>query len=90
MKNEFIRTLERVHNEINLASDEKVFQFLGPQVLGCKVTKRDGRVLVACGLSGVNLEFIVWPCLLQRRLNQVRLKQSKLGLARANGEGLAR
>lgn len=83
-------TLERVYNKVNLASNQKVLQFLGPQVLGREVTERNGRVLVAGGLSRVDLELIVGPCLLERRLNQIRLKQSKLGLARANGEGLAR
>jgi len=75
-----------MNDEIDLASDHQLLQFLGPQVLGCKVLQRNSRVEIAGGLLGEDLEFIVRVGFLEGGLHQIGLEQGEFGFASADGK----
>lgn len=85
-----IRTFQRMNNDIHLSSNQKLFQFLGPEILRRKLPQSNVGILVPSGLSGVDLKRAIRPCLFQGCQHQIRLEKSELRLARSDGERLSR
>ena len=83
-------TFQRMNNDIHLTSNQKLFKFLGPEILRRKLSQGNVGILVSSGLSGVDLKRAIRPCLFQGCQHQIRLEKSELRLARSDGEGLSR
>lgn len=68
------RTFQGVDNEIHMPGNQEIFQFLRPQVLGCKVAQSNVGILVTSRFPRGNLKREIRPCLFQRCEHEIRLE----------------